>query len=185
MLNSDHETDITGTPMPHGKPQIQIGCGVNAGSRRRETQPDCPLCLREISLVGLQYRIYTRGACRSTLFYITFINLSQPRQSGTHRFLGVPGRGIPHKLHLRTIWTSHEISPCPESFQRPGRAPGVRCSLPSGSIQTGLPSRSQCERECPAFTRYLGRQISSSNLKNQATIAAAIGTPNSRAPALD
>lgn len=27
MLNSDHEPHITGTPMPHGKPQIQIGCG--------------------------------------------------------------------------------------------------------------------------------------------------------------
>ena len=29
MLNSDHEPHITGTPMPHGKPQIQIGCGGN------------------------------------------------------------------------------------------------------------------------------------------------------------
>ena len=27
MLNSDHQPHISGTPMPHGKPQIQIGCG--------------------------------------------------------------------------------------------------------------------------------------------------------------
>ena len=116
MLNSDHEPHITGTPMPHGKPQIHIGCGGNMRDQGDTTRNQFILSVYvKSALLDSIYESIPKVFAGQP-FFITYSALSlnparleqQPHfRSAASFYLSLPPQIEPslgnHARHLRSL----------------------------------------------------------------------------------
>lgn len=163
MLNSDHEPHITGTPMPHGKPQIQIGCGDSMRDQGDMTRNQfvCSVYAKS-TLLDSNYESIPKVFAGQP-FFITHSTISlNPTRLGRQPIPGFqPNAAVPFPASLLSLICANKVNPgtmldtsfdtsktrASESLgQRRERAAGRRCNFPSGSIQTGCPSLSQSDR---------------------------------------
>ena len=155
MLNSDHQPHITGTPMPHGKPQIHIGCGGNMRDQGDTTRNQFILSVYvKSALLDSIYESIPKVFAGQPFFitYSTqFLNQTRSVQqpiAGVQPMVGVVFLSL-HAQIEGTLGTKLDTSKRRpgNALSSPGTRRGVAMLLPSGSIQTGCPSLSQCDRE--------------------------------------